>query len=101
MIEDELMTNCIMDRFAGGLMVYLDDYYASKRNGIYKPVVNYSIPHEDYISEHAEDIRNELRILKAVYEYSDELKDVAAQYLPLFIEEYPQYKDADCLRVNK
>lgn len=97
MKEDKLMAECIMDRFAGGLMTYIDDYYASKRNGIYKPVVDYTIPHDDYISKHGQEIMDELRTLKAVCEYSNELKDVARQYLPNFIKEYPYYKDADCL----
>ena len=97
MNEDKLTTDCIMDNFAGGLMVYIDNYYASTRNGIYKPVVDYVIPHDDYISEHGREIMDELRTLKPVREYSDELKDVARQYLPIFLKEYPRFKDANCL----
>lgn len=97
MNEEKLRTECIMDRFAGGLMAYIDDYYASTRNGIYKPDVNYTIPHDDYISEHSREIMDELRTLKKVCEYSDELKDVARQYLPIFIKENPDYKDENCL----
>lgn len=97
MNEDKLTIDCIMDNFAGGLMVYIDNYYASTRNGIYKPVVDYVIPHDDYISEHGREIMDELRTLKPVREYSDELKDVARQYLPIFLKEYPRFKDADCL----
>lgn len=100
MNEDKRTIESIMDRFAGGLMVYIDDYYASTRNGIYKPVVDYVIPHDDYISEHSREIMDELRTLKPVREYSDELKDVARQYLPSFIKEYPHYKDADCLTLE-
>ena len=40
---------------------------------------------------------DDLRTLKPVREYSDELKDVARQYLPIFLKEYPRFKDADCL----
>lgn len=101
MNEDNLTTNCIMDRFASGLMAYIDEYYASTRNGIYKPVIDYSIPHDDYISAHSQEIMDELRSLKPVCKYSDELKDVAIQYLPLFTEKYPQYKKADCLMVKQ
>lgn len=101
MSKDEQMVSCIMDRFAGGLLSYMDDFYASTRNGLYKPIVNYSIPHADYISEHAREIQDELRTLKPVYEYSEYLKDVAVQYLPLFLEAYPQYKNAKCLSDNQ
>ena len=100
MKEDKLMTESIMDRFVGRLMAYIDDYYASTRNGIYKPVVDYTIPHDEYISEHGREIMDELRSLKPLCEYSDELKDVAIQYLPLFFEEYPEYKNADCLVIK-
>ena len=44
---------------------------------------------------------DELRLLKPVYEYSDELKDVAVQYLPLFVKEYPQYQNAECFNLDK
>lgn len=101
MNEDQLTINCIMDRFVGGLMAYIDDYYASTRNGLYKPVVNYTIPHDDYISEHGREIMDELRSLKPVCDYSTELKDVARQYLPLFVKEHPQYKNAECLNLRK
>ena len=88
-----------MDRFAGGLMKYITDAIYSKNGKIYKPKVDYSLPNEKYIINHWQEVSCDLRYLKPLREYSDELKEVARQYKKIFLEEYPQYVDATCLKI--
>lgn len=86
--------------FASGLWKHINDYYASLYGVIYRPNVTYDLPNKDYISEHIREIRSEIQMLGDVCEYSDELKEVAKQYLPLFLQEYPEYRDEKCLRIE-
>lgn len=100
-MDNKLRTDMIMDMFAGGMVVYITNYFYSLRDGIYKPKVSYEIPNDEYISEHWRDILLELQSLKPICEYSDKLKIVAQQYLPIFLSDYPQYQDAECLKMEE
>lgn len=90
-------TIAIRDKFAGGLMAYMDDYFLSKYCIIYKPKVDYSIPNEEFIRKNWGEICDELRTLKPIHEYSKELDEVAMAYLPIFLKECPQYKNEQWL----
>lgn len=94
------MWNVAMTRFADGLYEYMDNYFRSLNGVIYKPKVTYDLPNSDYISEHWREIHLELMTRESVREYSDELKEVAKQYLLLFLQEYPEYKDEECLNIE-
>ena len=100
-MKREVNTDCIMDRFGGGLILYMSDYFASKNGMIYRPKVNYTIPNEDYIRENWKSVCEEIRWLKPLSEYSKEIKAVAVQYLPIFFKDYPQFADAECLQPVK
>ncbi len=100
-MKNAALSECIMDRFIGELIPYITDYFASKSSGIYHPKVNYTIPNEEYIVDNWEDICEKLRSLIPLYEYRNEIKEVAVQFLSVFLEKYPQYKTAECLQIKK
>lgn len=99
MTEQEIARVCTMDRFAGGLIAYLEDYFDSKYGVYHRPIIHYEIPNEDYFVENARDLLEEIRTLKPLRDYSLELKKIAQQYLPVFLQEYPHLKNEECLKL--
>lgn len=98
--NEDKMESVTMTRFADGLYGYIEDYFMSLNDIVYCPKITYELPNRDYISEHAREIQLEIMTRESVREYSDELKEVAKQYLPLFLQEYPEYKDEECLSIG-
>lgn len=99
MKKEELQTSVVMDRFAGGLLNYIDTYFLSINGTIYRPIIDYSIPEPDYIAENWEMILDQLQSLMPARDYSPELKAVAKQYMPTFLKEYPDYEAEECLKL--
>ena len=101
MNEKTVHEDVVMSYFSSGIWEYIRDYFRSLSNGgIYKPEISYEIPNSDYISAHWEDFHLDVLNEKPVYEYSDELKEVAKQYLPVFFKEYPEWQEAECLKIE-
>lgn len=98
-MKRDIETEVVMDRFAGGLISYISDYFASKNGTIYRPKVNYVIPNEDLLRENWKSICEKILYLIPVYDYPEEIKEVAKQYLPVFLSEFPEYADEKCLQV--
>lgn len=90
----------IKSKFMDGIYEYISNYFQSKNGIIYKPKVDYMIPNEEYIAKHWKEIHNEICLQKPICEFSDELKAVAKQYLPIFIATHPECKDAQCLEIK-
>ena len=99
MKKDELQTSVVMDRFAGGLLNYIDTYFLSLNGTIYRPIIDYSNPEADDIAKNWETILDQLQSLRPVRDYSPELKAVAKQYMPTFLKEYPEYEAEECLKL--
>lgn len=81
----EKMESLAMVRFADRLYEYMDNYFMFLNGIIYKPNVTYNFPNKGYIAEHWRKIHLEIMTCGAICEYSDELKEVAKQYLSLFL----------------
>lgn len=96
--EDELMEECIMSRFAGGLKNYITNYFNVLGGFFPKEKANYSLPNAEYIEENWNEVVDKLISLTPPRKYPKELKEVAIQYMPLFLEDCPYYKEAKCLR---
>lgn len=96
MTEEEIARMCTMDRFAGGLIAYVQDYFRGR--DVYGKLIDYEIPNADYFSENARALLEEIRTLKPIREYTPKLKEIAIQYLPIFLEEYPRLAKKDCLK---
>ncbi len=96
--EDELMEDAIMSYFAGGLMNYIKNYFNALGGFFPKEKANYSMPNEEYIEENWDEIYDCLVSLTPPRKYPKELKEVAIQYIPLFLEDCPYYKEAECLK---
>lgn len=90
---------CVLDKFAGGLLCYIDTYFSSVNGVVYRPSINYTLPNADYISKNSDAIIMEIQSLKPIKDLSPELKGVACQYLSEFINEYPQYEKEECLKI--
>lgn len=96
MTEKELEQMCTMDRFAGCLIAYITDYFQGC--DVHGNKIDYEIPHADYFLENARDLLAEIRTLKPIREYTPKLKEIAIQYLPMFLEEFPRLAKKDCLK---
>ncbi|WP_418967895.1 hypothetical protein [Catenibacterium sp.] len=59
---------------------------------------NYSLPNAEYIEENWNEVVDKLISLTPPRKYPKELKEVAIQYMPLFLEDCPYYKEAKCLK---
>ena len=101
-------TNVLFDRLAGGLILYVDNYYLHKAKGKILPSykVDYKIS-KDIITQieksltsgNMDDIwYHKISKCKSVKELPDYLKELTAQYLPKFFDEYPQYKSSKYLK---
>lgn len=51
MTEEEIYIGVVMDRFAGGLLDYIETYFHSINGTLYKPVINYTLPDPDYVRD--------------------------------------------------
>lgn len=56
------------------------------------------LPNAEYIEENWDEVVDKLISLTPPRKYPKELKEVAIQYMPLFLEDCPYYKEAKCLR---
>lgn len=101
MTLDKIHEQVIMDRFAGWIVAYVEDYFSegSILSGHIK--IDYELPDVLYVKSHWMEMKDELLMLNPVYTYSAELKLIAVQCLPAFIKEYPQYKDEGCLNLHR
>ena len=88
------------DRFTGMLKNYIEEFAASKCMffGEKTEQVDYEIENFDSLEE---DWYSQLLNLDCISEYHEGLKKVAIQYLPIFLNEYPEYKNAECLKVEE
>lgn len=99
-MKNDAKTNYVMDKFVGWVIRYVEDYFASLNGKIYRPNIDYCIPHEDYVTEHWKELCEELRTLKPVFEYSVSLKKMIKLYLLLFFRDYPELKEEKCLKLS-
>lgn len=86
-----------MSRFVGGLLNYITNYYNVLEGFLPKEKANYSIPNEEYIEKNWNEIVDKLISLTPPRKYPKELQEVAIQYMPLFLDDFPYYKEAKCL----
>lgn len=99
MSEEEIYIGVVMDRFAGGLLDYIETYFHSINGTLYKPVINYTLPDPDYVRDNWNSVLEQIQSLKPIKEYTPELKAIAAQYLLLFFDDFPDYRDEECLKL--
>lgn len=109
------MTNkeVILDRLAGGLMLYVENYTLAKnknnRNKL-KLGPSYAVDYEiapevlELLQESCKGSVSEVWYhqisgCQDINELPEYLKNLVIQYLPRFFEEYPEYADDECLRI--
>lgn len=90
----------VKSKFMDGLYEYICNFFQSKNGVIYRPKADYIIPNEDYVIEHWTEIHEEICLQKPLYEFSEELKVIAVQYLPVFLSEHPECQGAECLKTK-
>ena len=76
---------------------YIADY-EDQGTLLHPEKVDYEIPNFEKIMESYWNIRMELISVQSVKEFSDLLKEVAKQYMPIFMSENSRYKDLECLK---
>lgn len=98
----------LFDRLAGGLMLYVENYYLHKSQN--KILPSYKVDYEiskDIISEIEKSTQSnnideiwyhKISGCKNINELPDYLKELITQYLPKFFKEYPQYKNSEYLK---
>lgn len=110
-----MKTEILFERLAGSLITYVENYFLSneKNNTKFKIkpsyAVNYEIPESILTnlkkSVESDDIDNiwyhQISGCKNINELPDYLQKLIAQYLPMFLKQYPQYNNADCLALLK
>lgn len=103
----------LWDALAGMLMIYVDNYLLKKNGGGKLKLqpsyeVNYEIS-EEIIAELKKTLKGEnvsdiwyMKIAgcRNINELPLQFQKLIMQFLPRFYEEYPQYADIDCLRLN-
>ncbi len=104
-------TDVLWDRLAGTLKTYVEDYLLKMEGGKLQPScqVDYELDAETVLflqnTLNSGDIENVwyLRIsgCKDINELPDELKRVVRQFLPRFFEKFPEYEDANCLKISE
>lgn len=105
-------TDAIWDRFAGGLMLYVDNFLIAKNGGKRKIQPSYAVDYDisDKIIEYLEKTAQEgimediwyikISSYRNINDIPPPLKELAVQFLPRFFGEFPEYKDEHCLQVN-
>lgn len=105
-------TDVIWDRFTGGLMLYVDNFLIAKSGGKRKIQPSYAVDYDisDIIIEYLEKTEQEGKMediwyikissYRSINDIPSPLKELAVQFLPRFLGEYPEYKDEHCLQIN-
>ncbi len=104
----------LWDRFAGALAVYVENYLLkSGDEGSFGLKPSYEVDYEiadeiiDFLQKTLETsgIENrwsfQIAACKNINELAPQLKQLAVQFLPKFLKQYPQYAQARCLEVEK
>ena len=95
--------NVLFDRLAGGLLIYVENYLLHNSKGKILPsyAVDYEIP-QDIISEIEKSTlsnnKDDIWYLKVsgcknINELPMYLQNLIIQYMPKFLEQYPQYEN--------
>lgn len=113
MQDREVYLEVLWDRLAGELMEYVENYELSKSDGgKWKIEPSYNVDYkieEEIISElyrtlEAKDICNiwyhQVEFCTNINELPLYLKKLLKQFLPRFLSEYPQYQNAECLKIK-
>lgn len=101
-------TDVLWDRLAGGLQIYVENYYLKITGGGKLKLqpsynVDYVIEDIDLLKKHNE--INDYWVFKIggcrnINELPVFLRKLVVQFLPRFFQEYPQYRDVECLKIN-
>ena len=99
--------NVIFDRLASGLALYVENYSIVNSTSKFKLEPSYPV---DYEIESIEELQKYTDVdnywlhlianCNSINELPEYLKKLVIQYLPRFFKEYPQYEDAECLKVD-
>lgn len=113
MQDRDVYLEVLWDRLAGNLMEYIKNYELSKSDkGEWKIEPSYNVDYEieeEIISElyrtlEAKDCRSfwyhQVEFCTNINELPLYLKKLVEQFLPRFLSEYPQYQDAECLKIE-
>lgn len=89
-----------MSWFNGGMLHYIEMYILSLDKKLIDLHLDYTIPQSsmDYLAENGEKVLKQIQTCKSVKEYSPELKEIAKQYLPIFLQENPNLKEEECFK---
>ena len=88
-MTDEQLESIVMDRFAGMLAEHIEESGGFCFGG------NHVTEKSGYDLE--ADWRIQLMTAKSIREYPSKLKTLALEFLPTFLEEYPQYRGCQYL----
>lgn len=102
------------DRLTGGLMLYIENFELKKCSGVGRFNLNpsYKVDYEiaDEILEYLEKTTEEENIdsywhmqigsCRNINNLPPYLQQLVIQFLPRFLAQYPQYKDAKCLKIE-
>ncbi len=104
----------LWDRLAGTLKIYVDNYLICKSGGGKRKLspsynVDYKIEEEiisELLKSHENgDIQNiwylKIGACRDINELPLYLKKLVEQFLPRFLSDYPQYQDAECLKIEE
>lgn len=96
--------NILWDRLAGEILEYVENFCLYKSQSKIKPSyeVDYNIECLDELQKHT-DIEDywahQIASCTNINDLPAYLQGLVLQYLPRFFEKYPEYKDADCLKL--
>lgn len=95
----------LWSRLAGGVDTYVSNYVLKGNKYGIQPT--YKV---DYVIEKVEELYTtnnikeywviQVDICRNINDLPEHIKRVVVQYLPRFFAEFPQYRDADCLKVK-
>ncbi len=112
----DIMDNSILwDRLAGALMLYVENYFLSKasysNDSRFKLQPSYEVDYEiseDIIAGLQQSVeignideiwQHKICVCDNINNLPDYLQKLVIQFLPKFFSQYPQYQNADCLKL--
>ncbi|MDD6233089.1 MAG: hypothetical protein PUA89_10305 [Frisingicoccus sp.] len=111
-MEDKAYTGVLFDRLAGSLMTYVENYLLKQhkvKTGRLKISPSYEVDYE--ISDEIIRYINltleredcffwyfQIAACNDLSEVDEPLKSLVIQFLPKFFEQFPEYKNAECLK---
>ena len=95
----------LWDRLAGCFKLYVENYELKKYGSTFNLKPSYEVDYEidlDVLKKYTDDIDNYWAHLiggcRNINNLPNDLKELVLQFLPRFFEQFPQYKEAECLK---